>query len=221
VISAATPERALPHAVDAEMALLGATMFDNEAFHLAGDIEPKHFYEPLHQKLWTAMAERIAVKGLAEPVGLAELLKDDPALQEFGGLKHLMAMVDAGAPTFTAKEHADLIIDRFVRRSLIGLGKDACALAADVSVSAWDRLAEVEAGLYALSERGPAGFVAAEPESHEVVGSRVDVELQLDVDVAAALVPEDSPDTRNASHGLVRSGAVTHAGSRTPATAFV
>ena len=144
------------------MALLGATMFDNEAFHLAGDIEPKHFYEPLHQKLWTAMAERIAVKGLAEPVGLAELLKDDPALQEFGGLKHLMAMVDAGAPTFTAKEHADLIIDRFVRRSLIGLGKDACALAADVSVSAWDRLAEVEAGLYALSERGPAGggFVA-------------------------------------------------------------
>ena len=82
--------------------------------------------------------------------------------------------------------------------------------------SVWFDFAYAVRGL----RRSP-GFAAAEPESHEVVGARVDVELQLDVDVAAALVPEDSPDTRNASHGLVRSGAVTHAGSRTPATAFV
>src|SRR4029079_10139657 len=33
-----------------------------------------------------------------------------------------------------------------------------------------------------LGERSSAGVVAADPESHEVVGARVDVKLQLDVD---------------------------------------
>ena len=48
-----TPIRTAPHNIEAEQALLGAILVNNEAFYRVSDfLEPKHFFEPIHQHIF-------------------------------------------------------------------------------------------------------------------------------------------------------------------------
>ena len=54
---ATTEYRQAPHNVEAEQALLGAILVNNEAFYRVSDfLEPTHFYEPIHQKIYEVTA---------------------------------------------------------------------------------------------------------------------------------------------------------------------
>jgi hypothetical protein len=44
-------------------------LYENEAFHLIEGLEPRHFYEPFHQRLWEWIAERMASRGSARRAG--------------------------------------------------------------------------------------------------------------------------------------------------------
>ena len=45
--------RAPPHNIEAEQALLGAILVNNEAFYRVSDfLEPKHFFEPVHRRIY-------------------------------------------------------------------------------------------------------------------------------------------------------------------------
>ena len=49
-----------PANVEAEQALLGALLYDNAAFERLGDnLEPRHFYEPFHQRLFATIQTQI------------------------------------------------------------------------------------------------------------------------------------------------------------------
>ena len=51
--------RAAPHNVEVEQALLGAIFVNNEAFYRVSDfLEPQHFFEPIHQKLFAVARTR-------------------------------------------------------------------------------------------------------------------------------------------------------------------
>jgi hypothetical protein len=42
-----------PHNIEAEQALLGAVLVNNEAFYRVSDfLEPIHFYEPIHRDIY-------------------------------------------------------------------------------------------------------------------------------------------------------------------------
>ena len=55
------PFRAAPHNLEAEQALLGAILVNNEAHdRVSGFLEPHHFYDPLHQQIYETAAKLIA-----------------------------------------------------------------------------------------------------------------------------------------------------------------
>jgi replicative DNA helicase len=44
--------RLAPHNIEAEQALLGAILVNNEAFYRVSDfLNPEHFYEPVHREI--------------------------------------------------------------------------------------------------------------------------------------------------------------------------
>ena len=50
------PFRAAPHNIEAEQALLGAILVNNEAHdRVSGFLEPHHFYDPLHQQIYETL----------------------------------------------------------------------------------------------------------------------------------------------------------------------
>ncbi len=48
--------RTQPHNIEAEQALLGAILINNEAYHRISEfLRPEHFYEPVHGRIFEAM----------------------------------------------------------------------------------------------------------------------------------------------------------------------
>ncbi|NJO36943.1 MAG: replicative DNA helicase, partial [Rhizobiales bacterium] len=52
--------RSQPHNIEAEQALLGAILINNEAYHRVSDyLRAEHFYEPVHRRIYEAMSRLI------------------------------------------------------------------------------------------------------------------------------------------------------------------
>src|SRR5262252_8596777 len=74
----APPYRIAPHNIELEQALLGAILVNNEAFYRVSDfLEPRHFFEPIHQKLFEIAASLVRVGKTATPVTLKTFLPSD------------------------------------------------------------------------------------------------------------------------------------------------
>src|SRR5438128_8528649 len=67
----AVPFRQAPHNLDAEQALLGAILVNNEAHdRVSSFLEPHHFYDPLHQQIFETASKLIASGKRADPITL-------------------------------------------------------------------------------------------------------------------------------------------------------
>ena len=63
------PLRAAPHNFEAEQALLGAILVNNAAHDRVSDfLEPSHFYDPLHQRIYEVATRLIAAGKQATPI---------------------------------------------------------------------------------------------------------------------------------------------------------
>ena len=79
---ATQPYRTAPHNIEAEQALLGAILVNNEAFYRVSDfLESRHFFEPVHQKIYEIGGSLIRAGKVASPVTLKLL----PADADIGG----------------------------------------------------------------------------------------------------------------------------------------
>ena len=161
----------LPHNLEAEQALLGALMFDNAVFERLSDrLRGSHFYEPFHQRLYDAIEDHIRQGLLAEPTILMERFKQDPAFQEFGGLRYLADLVDRAPPAANAPDYARVVYDLALRRDLIRIGGEIIREAPAPETPAIDQIESAEQQLYSLAETGKpsSGFVSF---SHALSGA--------------------------------------------------
>ncbi len=147
----------MPHSIEAEQQLLGAILTNNDVYdRVASVIGPKHFYEPVHARIFDIAAQRIAKNNLASPVTLKAFMEDDEGLKELGGPAYLARLAGAAISAFAVRDYAQMIYDLAVRRDLIQLGRDISAKAAQVDVSSEPReqIVEAEQELYKLAEQG-------------------------------------------------------------------
>jgi len=143
----------MPHSIEAEQQLLGAVLTNNDIYdRVASIIQPQHFYDPVHQRIYEVAATRIAKNNLASPVTLKAFLEDDEGLKELGGPAYLARLAGAAISSFAARDYAQIIYDLAIRRELIGLGRDISAKAAQVDVASEpkEQIVEAEQALYAL-----------------------------------------------------------------------
>ncbi|MBB4659196.1 replicative DNA helicase [Parvularcula dongshanensis] len=150
----------VPFSLDAEQAVLGAILFDNEVFYrVSGFLKPEHFYDPVHGVIYGAMEKLISSGRLASPVMLNTYLQEEPAFTEVGGEGYLSALARAVPSTVGAPDYARVVFDLSVSRGLISLGTDMIekARAADLDDDPQTQLEEAEARLYKLAETGKYG----------------------------------------------------------------
>ena len=168
----APADSGLPHApanIEAEQALLGALLYDNGAYERLSDaLQPQHFYEPFHGRLFQAIEAHIRRGQLADPTLLAEQFQRDAAFQELGAIRYLADLVDRAPPAASAFDYGRAIYDLALRRELIRIGGDIAAGAqvSDPDVTARDQIEAAEQQLFTLAETGTGatgliGFDAA------------------------------------------------------------
>lgn len=147
----------MPHSIEAEQQLLGAILTNNDVFdRVASIITEKHFYDPVHARIYQVAAARIAKNNLASPVTLKTFFEDDEGLKELGGPAYLARLAGAAISAYAVADYARMIHDLAVRRELIRLGQDISARASKVNVEdePKEQIVLAEQALYNLSEQG-------------------------------------------------------------------
>ena len=145
---------ALPSNVEAEQALLGCILFDNDALDAADNLEPEQFYEPVHQRMFALLRTQVGEGGMASALTVHKSMHEDPALHALGGVRYLADMLDRAPPPRTAKGYADHIADLHTRRECVRIGEDMTSAAMEQGAKGEDVLALGEDQLFRLAEHG-------------------------------------------------------------------
>ena len=155
---AGTPAyRSAPHNIEAEQSLLGAILVNNDAFYRVSDfLEPKHFFEPLHQTIYETAGSLIRMGKVATPVTLKTFL---PADADIGGMtvgQYLARLAAEATTIINAQDYGRTIYDLSLRRDLIRIGEDMVNVAFDAPVDFAPRaqIEDAERQLYELAESG-------------------------------------------------------------------
>ena len=131
--AAAEPQQ-LPRNVEAEAAMLGAMMIDNRlADDLVDRLEPAHFFEPLHGRIFAAIKTLRSNDMLATPVTLRPMFEADEGMRELGGPAYLASLTGSGAGLIGARQFAQQIYDLAMLRALVTVGRTLVDRAMDTS----------------------------------------------------------------------------------------
>jgi replicative DNA helicase len=146
-----------PANIEAEQALLGAILVNNEAFYRVSDfLESKHFFEQAHQKVFETISELVRVGKLATPVTLKTFLPSDFELGGKNLSQYLAQLAAEAASVINAEDYGRTIYDLAVRRALITIGEDMVNVAYDAPVDMPPRvqIEDSERRLYEVAELG-------------------------------------------------------------------
>ena len=149
--------RSAPHNIEAEQSLLGAILVNNDAFYRVSDfLEPKHYFEPLHQTIFETAASLIRMGKVATPVTLKTFL---PADTDIGGMtvgQYLARLAAEATTIINAQDYGRTIYELSLRRDLIRIGEDMVNVAYDAPVDFAPRaqIEDAERQLYELAESG-------------------------------------------------------------------
>jgi replicative DNA helicase len=149
--------RALPHNIEAEQAVLGALLVNNDAAGRVGEfLQAVHFYEPAHQRIFDAASRLIERSQLANPVTLKHFFEQEQTLGQVGGAAYLGRLVGAAVTVYNVAHYARIVHDLAIRRSLIDIGEEMLhdAVDADVDDGAQEQIERAEQRLFDLAETG-------------------------------------------------------------------
>lgn len=163
--TAQTDVRHAPSNVEAEQALLGAILTNNEQLQRIGDvISPEHFYQPVHQRIFAAIRSYNDKGMIASPVTLKHYFEQDGDLTELGGGSYLMQLASSAIHVINIRDYADMICDLALKRQLIAIGEDVVNVAYDLDIDtpASSQIEQAEQQLFNMAMEGGSdkGFQA-------------------------------------------------------------
>jgi replicative DNA helicase len=155
----ATPAyRTAPHNIEAEQALLGAILINNDAFYRVSDfLESRHFFLRLHQEIFETSGSLIRMGKVANPVTLKTFVTESET--DLGGMtvpQYLARLAAEATTIINAQDYGRTIYDLSIRRNLIDVGTDMVNVAFDAPVDFAPRaqIEDAERRLYELAESG-------------------------------------------------------------------
>lgn len=166
-----TAPREAPNNMEAEQALLGAILTNNEALSSLDSIglHPDDFYAELHQRIYRAILQ-FHDKGLiANPVTLKHHFASGQAIED----QYLARLVAAATSIINTKEYARLVRDLATKRRLIAIGEEVVNRAYEIP-SDYDGSTQVEMAeqqLFTLATEGDSegGFAALKISLQEAI----------------------------------------------------
>jgi len=156
--------RQAPHNIDAEQALLGAILVNNEAMdRVSSFLEPHHFFDPLHQQIFETAAKLIHAGKNATPITLRTFFERAESISPNLTVPQYLGTLAANATTIiNAEDYGRTVYDLATRRALIIIGEDMVTGAYDspVDFTPQAQIQEAEMRLGALSKAAPSALTA-------------------------------------------------------------
>jgi replicative DNA helicase len=146
--------RELPRNIEAEAALIGAILLNNEAFvRTSAIVHEDHFFEEIHGNIWATISALVGKGQVANPVLLKTYLGNPEIAPGRTLLSYLTDITMAASSNYaTAESYARTVRDQALMRSIIEVGGQLqdVAYEAPVEMTADVLFAQAESKLEAL-----------------------------------------------------------------------
>ena len=114
--------QAPPYNAEIEAALLGALLTNAGAYDYVADILiPEHFYEPVHGRIYDAIARQAESGKSTGPQALAHFFDNDEGLIDAGGGRYLYELAASVISVVNVKDYAAMIVELATAREALPL----------------------------------------------------------------------------------------------------
>jgi len=157
-INIANPEeKKMPSNLEAEQALIGSILENNEIIDEISNIVNSHkFFDPAHKKIYEVV-ETLNNKGMiANPITLKNYFETNNSLTEVGGVDYLVKLTRFSSSVKQSIDYAKIIHEMYVRRELISISESVSEESRDdeLKKTGENIIEDAEKSLFDLAERG-------------------------------------------------------------------
>ena len=113
-------EKIPPQSLEAEMAVLGSMLMDEEAISVACEtLSSEYFYRGAHQKVFECIRSLYNHNKAVDLITLSDELKSSNLLEEVGGVSYLTALVNAVPTAANINHYVSIVKEKGILRTLI------------------------------------------------------------------------------------------------------
>ena len=109
-----------PQNLDAEMAVLGSMLLDEEAVSVAVEkLDAGCFYKDTHRKIFQTISDLYNNNKAVDLITLADALRKDNSLDEIGGASYLTSLANVVPTAANINHYANIVREKYILRTLI------------------------------------------------------------------------------------------------------
>ncbi len=172
----------LPNNIEAEQSIIGSILISNEIFdEINTFVSSKNFYDPMHQRIFSAIEKLIYSGMLANPITLKNHFENDE--DKINIPEYLVKITKFSTSNRQAIEYSKIVYDLYVKRQLIKLSEEIIDTAKlnDIDINSQTIIENSEKSLFDLAEKGSF--------SNTIV--KFDEALKLTIDMASTAYKND------------------------------
>ncbi len=114
-----------PHNLEAEQAVLGCILIDNQAqIDILAIMNEKDFYSEAHSQIYKSMSKIYAKSIPVDFVTLTDQLEKEGLLEKVGGIDYIMTLTNTVPSAANFKHYCDIVKADSIRRKLIHSGQE-------------------------------------------------------------------------------------------------
>ena len=150
----ASPDKMIPHNVEAEEAVLGSLLIDPEAlFRVSPFLKGEDFYIQKNAWIYEAI---LAVHERREPIDFVTLcdeLERRGQIEELGGVAYITRLINAVPSAIHVESYGHIVEQAAIRRRLIGAASQIAQLAYQEAKDVDQTIDQAEQALFSVSQR--------------------------------------------------------------------
>ncbi|MCM8833199.1 MAG: replicative DNA helicase [Candidatus Omnitrophica bacterium] len=113
-------DRIPPQNIEAEKALLGCMLLDEEArIKVLENFKVEFFYNEAHQKIFSSIVKLFEKGEKCDLITLSEILRGENLLNEIGGVEYLSHIVESVPTSAYVDEYMKIVKEKYILRTLI------------------------------------------------------------------------------------------------------
>lgn len=119
-----------PQAPDSEMIVLGSLLLEPSEFRrVEGWLRPEHFFRLTHGDIYATLLDLWHAQGAYDLFIVGKALERCPRRDEIGGVSYLASLLEYVPTAATLPHHARLVVEKALRRDLMGRCQETAHLA--------------------------------------------------------------------------------------------
>ncbi len=144
----------MPWSAEAEQAVLGCILIDNECIHsvLVHINKPEFFFQPRHQSIFRAMMSLEAENRVIDALVILDMLVADGEFDGIAGREYLFNLTQSVVSTENVESYAKIVREKYYIRTLISIAADTIDKASNQESTADKLLDDAEQRIYNIRQ---------------------------------------------------------------------